>query len=462
MVYDTVLDTITKNNMIEEGDRIIVGLSGGPDSVCLLHVLHRLSLKMNIRVYAVHLNHQIRGLDAHLDALYVSKLCHKLGIACFIRSIDVPKYCSENGLGLEDGARNLRYMIFKEVKDRIGANKIAVGHNKNDQAETVIMRIMRGTGIKGLSGMDYVRSDGVIRPILDLDRSDIESYCKDHSLTPRIDSTNLEAIYSRNKIRLKIIPYMRDEFNENIIDTLVRMSRGMKMDNDYIDSQAQTAYKMSSKKYTNGVYLFTDQVRDQHEAIRSRMVILAIQDILSSVKSFDKKHFDDVLGLLDDSKIDKQIDLPRGLIVYRKKDYLLFTKEALVYEEARYDYEVDNEEEVFVREIGKVFKTRTISIDEFDKDKIKDGIQYIDIDKLKGKLRLRNRYQGDKIRLVGGSKKIKDLFISMKLPKEKRSYVPILLDGDTVVAVCGHRVSVDYKVDEDTKRILEFRLEDKI
>ena len=170
MVYDTVLDTITKNNMIEEGDRIIVGLSGGPDSVCLLHVLHRLSLKMNIRVYAVHLNHQIRGLDAHLDALYVSKLCHKLGIACFIRSIDVPKYCSENGLGLEDGARNLRYMIFKEVKDRIGANKIAVGHNKNDQAETVIMRIMRGTGIKGLSGMDYVRSDGVIRPILDLDR----------------------------------------------------------------------------------------------------------------------------------------------------------------------------------------------------------------------------------------------------------------------------------------------------
>lgn len=255
---------------------------------------------------------------------------------------------------------------------------------------------------------------------------------------------------------------MRDEFNENIIDTLVRMSRGMKMDNDYIDSQAQAAYKMSSKKYTNGVYLFTDQVRDQHEAIRSRMVILAIQDILSSVKSFDKKHFDDVLGLLDDSKIDKQIDLPRGLIVYRKKDYLLFTKEALVYEEARYDYEVDNEEEVFVREIGKVFKTRTISIDEFDKDKIKDGIQYIDIDKLKGKLRLRNRHQGDKIRLVGGSKKIKDLFISMKLPKEKRSYVPILLDGDTVVAVCGHRVSVYYKVDEDTKRILEFRLEDKI
>lgn len=140
----------------------------------------------------------------------------------------------------------------------------------------------------------------------------------------------------------------------------------------------------------------------------------------------------------------------------------MFTKEALVYEEARYDYEVDSEEEVFVREIGKVFKTRTISIDEFDKDKIKDGIQYIDIDKLKGKLRLRNRHQGDKIRLVGGSKKIKDLFISMKLPKEKRSYVPILLDGDTVVAVCGHRVSVDYKVDEDTKRILEFRLEDKI
>lgn len=461
MIYDTVLNTIKKHNMIEEGDRIIVGLSGGPDSVCLLHILHRISLETNIRVYAVHLNHQIRGLDAHLDALYASKLCHKLGIACFIRSIDVPKYCAENGLGLEDGARNLRYKIFREVKDRIGANKIAVGHNKNDQAETVIMRVMRGTGIKGLSGMDYVRSDGIIRPILDLNRSEIEDYCKENLLAPRIDSTNLEPMYSRNKIRLKILPYMRDEFNDNIIDTLVRMSKGMRLDNEYIDIQAKSAYRDSSKKYSNGVYLFVDKIAAQHDAIKLRMVILAIQDTIGSVRSFDKKHFEDVLGLLDESKVDKQINLPRGLITYRKKDYILFTKEVISYEEVSYDYGVIQGEDLHIEEIDKIFKSRLISIDEFDKDNIRDGRQYIDADKLNNKLRLRNRLQGDKIRLVGGSKKIKDLFISIKLPREKRSYVPILFDGDTAVAVCGYRVSVDYKVDEKTTKILEFRIEDK-
>src|SRR3712207_5388336 len=391
MIYDTVLDTIKSNNMIEDGYKIIVGLSGGPDSVCLLHVLHRLSLKMNIRIYAVHINHQIRGLDAHLDALYVSKLCHKLGIACFIRSIDVPQYCKDMGYGLEDGARNIRYKIFKEVKDRLGADKIAVGHNKNDPAETVLMRMMRGTGIKGLSGMDYVRPDGVIRPILDLDRQQIETYCREHGLTPRIDATNLEAIYSRNKIRLKILPYMRNEFNDNIVETLVRMSRGMKIDNDYIEHQAKEAYNRSSKKYTEGVYLFVEEVNKLHQAIKSRMVILAIQDTINSVKSFDKKHFEEILTMLNESKIDKQIDLPRGLIVYRKKDYLLLTKQVISDTDAEYEYEIAEDLDIYIPEIKKVFKSRKLSVGEFDKSSIKDGIQYIDIDKLKNKLRLRNK-----------------------------------------------------------------------
>ncbi|MDV9687848.1 tRNA lysidine(34) synthetase TilS [Clostridioides difficile] len=215
MIFDKVLSTINKHNLIQKGDKIVLGLSGGPDSVCLLHVLNRLKKDFNIEIYAAHLNHQIRGIEAQKDALYVSKLCEDMGIIFFVKSINVPKYCENEGLSLEEGARKLRYEMFYEIKDKIKANKIAIGHNLNDQAETVMMRIMRGTGLKGLKGIDYIRDNCIIRPILDVERSEIEEYCEAYNLNPRIDKTNLENIYTRNKIRLDLLPYMKDNFNSN-------------------------------------------------------------------------------------------------------------------------------------------------------------------------------------------------------------------------------------------------------
>ena len=198
MIFEKTLSTIKKYNLIEKGDKIVLGLSGGPDSVCLLHILNRLREVLDIEVYAAHLNHQIRGLEAQQDALYVSQLCESLGVTFFVKSINVPQYCKDNKLSLEEGARKLRYEMFFEIKESLNANKIAIAHNMNDQAETVLMRMMRGTGLQGLKGIDYIRDGVIIRPILDIERSEIEAYCEEHKLNPRIDSTNLESIYNEN------------------------------------------------------------------------------------------------------------------------------------------------------------------------------------------------------------------------------------------------------------------------
>ena len=184
MIFDKTLSTIHKYNLIEKGDKIVLGLSGGPDSVCLLHILHRLKDVLDIEVYAAHLNHQIRGLEAQKDALYISKLCESMGITFFVKSIDVPQYCKENKLSLEDGARKLRYEMFFEIKESLKADKIAIAHNMNDQAETVLMRMMRGTGLQGLKGIDYIRDGVIIRPILGIERYEIEAYCEQYSLNP--------------------------------------------------------------------------------------------------------------------------------------------------------------------------------------------------------------------------------------------------------------------------------------
>lgn len=459
MIFDRVLETISKNNLIEDNDSIIVAVSGGPDSICLLHILSRISKERNLKLYVAHLNHQIRGLDAYIDALYVMKFCEKLEIPCFIRSIDVPAYCEEHKLGTEDGARILRYELFNEIKKKVGANKVAIGHNKNDQAETVLMRIMRGTGLQGLKGIEYRREDGVIRPILDLSREEIERYCQDNELNPRIDGSNLEPIYSRNKIRLELLPYMKKEFNENIVDTVVRMSRSLKIDGEYISNQVEKEFNRLVKKYSDGTYIFMQDFESIHEAIKSRIVFRAIKETLGNTNSIDKKHILEILDLEKNDKIGKMINLPRGIFAYRKQDYILITKNEIIDESIEYDYEITIGEEIFIPELNKTFKSRIVNKEDFDKNFLKKGIQYVDLGKIKDKLRLRNRRQGDKIRLLGGTKKIKELFIGLKIPKEERNLVPLLIEGDDVVAVCGYRINVNYKVNDYSGKILEFTLE---
>ena len=297
MIIDKVRSTINKYNLLQEGDKVVLGLSGGPDSVCLLHILKQLESEYKICIYAAHLNHQIRGIEAQKDAMYISNLCDSLGVKFFVKSIDVPKYCKENGLSIEEGARKLRYEMFYEIKEKTNSNKIAVGHNINDQVETILMRMMRGTGLQGLKGIDHKRDDVIIRPILDINRSDIEKYCEEHNLNPRIDSTNLENIYTRNKIRLDLIPYMKENFNENIVEAIARMGNNLKSDSDYIEQEALKMFNEVSKTNDDSIEINLDKYSNLHISIKSRIIRSAIKYILGDTNFVDQKHIEDVFEL---------------------------------------------------------------------------------------------------------------------------------------------------------------------
>ena len=455
MIFEKVLSTINKHELIQKGDKIVVGLSGGPDSVCLLHILSRLKDKFDLEIYAAHLNHQIRGIEAQKDAFYISKLCEEMGITFFIKSINVPEYCEKNGVSIEEGARKLRYEMFYEVKNNTRSNKIAIGHNLNDQAETILMRMMRGTGLQGLKGIEYIRDGVIIRPILDIERNDIEEYCKQNNLNPRIDKTNLESIYTRNKIRLELIPYMKDNFNSNIIESIARMGNSLRSDNDYIESESLIKFKEVCDINDDSVEINLKSYINLHNSIKVRILRNAIKHILGDTNFIDQRHIDDIIELEDESKIDKVINLPRGIFVYRKKDSIILTNKEIVIEEIEFCYNIPSNGFIKIKEIDTIIETQVVSINKYKTSKSDKSCKWFDFNKIKGGIVVRNRRSGDKIKLSGGSKKIKDLFIDIKIPKEDRCRIPIIADSQGILSVGNFRNSEDYKIDKETKEVLK-------
>ncbi len=455
MIFEKVLSTINKYNLIENGDKIVLGLSGGPDSVCLLHILYRLKEKLDIEVYAAHLNHQIRGIEAQKDALYITQLCENLGVTSFVKSIDVPKYCKENGLSVEEGARKLRYEMFEEIKQKTKSNKIAIGHNLNDQAETILMRIMRGTGLQGLRGIEYIRDNNIIRPILDIDRKDIEAYCEKYELNPRIDHTNLETIYTRNKIRLELIPYMKDNFNPNVIESIVRMSNSLKTDSDYIQEESEIKFKEVSNLQEDACEIDIQKYSKLHDAIKVRVLRKGIKHILGDTNFVDQKHIEDIMQLEDNKKIDKMITLPRGIFAYRRKNTILLINKEIVNETIEFCYNLPSNGFIKVKELNLVLETQTMNIDRYKSMKLDKKSKGFDFDKVKGGIVVRSRKEGDKIKLSAGSKKIKDLFIDLKIPREERCNVPIIVDEQGILCVGDYKNSENYKIDNSTKEVLK-------
>ena len=223
MLEDKVLNTIKRYEQIKSGDTIVVGVSGGPDSICLLNVLKNLQNELKINIVVAHINHMIRK-EADSETVFVQDFCEQRDIKCFVKKADVLQIAKEKKLGTEEVGRKIRYDFFEEVKNIVGGNKIATAHNANDNAETVLMNFLRGSGSTGLKGIEPIRDNKLIRPIIECTRQEIEQYCNEKGLNPKYDKTNQENIYTRNKIRNIVIPYIKKEFNPNIINTMDRLS----------------------------------------------------------------------------------------------------------------------------------------------------------------------------------------------------------------------------------------------
>lgn len=455
MVEDKVLNTIKKHNLIENGDNILIGVSGGPDSMALLYVLLSIQTEISFSLHIAHVNHGVRGIEADEDEKFVEGISKKLGISFYSKKIDMEGYARENKLSSEDAGRKLRYDFFREVLSSINGGKIAVAHNKNDQAETLIMRFFRGTGLDGLKGMEYKNGD-IIRPLLDVSRDEIEKYILEKNIDTRLDKTNLENIYNRNKIRLELIPYIVDNFNPNIIDTLWRTSRTMSNDSDFLENFSKERYRELVKSQDkNSIILYRQRFYDEHIAIKQRIIRHSIYNLLGTLEGISEIHVRNVLELFERGDTGKSIDLPNSLEVKTSYDDLIFQKKNLDGNK-NYKYSLKLGQSTYVKEWNCIFEMEVFPIEKIQLNFKDRFIKYFDYDKIKGEIYIRNRRLGDTIQPFGmnGNKKLKDLFIDKKVPIDEREKIPIIVDESDIIWVVGVRTSEKYKITSYTKNVL--------
>ncbi len=459
MILDKFTDTINRYNLINKGEGVVVGVSGGPDSLCLLHLLWRIKREYDLRIYVVHLNHQFRGEDADKDAQYVKEFCDGLGIKSYIYSIDIDSYAKDNGITFEEAGRKWRYKLFDDVAKKTNSSKIAVAQNLNDQAETVLMRLMRGSGVEGLAAIDYIRDGRIIRPILDISRNDIENYCKEFDLKPRLDKTNLETIYTRNKIRLELIPYIEKNFNPNIIETLSRSSNIFREDSDFLNKRAQEVFEKISKIDRYNISIDINEFNKEHIALKRRIIRLAIEKIRGNLKDIGMVHIENIIKLCQGGKVGSKIDIIGDIII--KLGYNTIDFQDKKSENKRkvedFQYPIQLNEKNYIEDIDGLIEVSIISKEDIDYNNKDKCTIYIDKNKVKGNLYIRNRRNGDKFSPIGmkGNKKLKDFFIDLKVPRELRNKIPILCDDYNIIWIVGYRMSGLYKIDNNTEEVYQ-------
>lgn len=325
-IENKVLDTINKYNLIQENDKIIVAVSGGPDSMCLLNLLYNFKIK-NIKkyeLYVAHVNHCIRE-DAIEDEKYVEEYCKKREIPCYIKRIDVNNLAINNKKGLEETGRKVRYDFFEELYTDLKANKIAIAHNNNDNAETVLMNIIRGTGIVGLNGIVPIRNNKYIRPIIECDRPQIEEYCKINNIIPRIDITNKQNDYTRNKIRNICIPYIKEELNSNIVNNLKRLSEIAREENYFINKIIEENYnKIKIEEKENTVIIDLKKFNELDIFIRKKMVFYIIGLLLGSPTGISKIHIEDIIEMCEKNIGNKYLKPNKSIKVLLKSKKIFY------------------------------------------------------------------------------------------------------------------------------------------
>lgn len=315
-------------NLIQDGDKIVLGVSGGPDSMCMLDMMRELKEEKNINfeIYVAHVNHMIRE-EAIDDEKYVQNYCLKHNIEFFVKRADVQKIANDKKIGTEEAGRKVRYDFFEEVLQKTGSNKIAIAHNKNDKIETIIMHLLRGSGLSGLKGIDAIRDNKYIRPLIECERQEIEQYCEDRKLQPRIDKTNFENEYTRNKIRNIVIPYIKKEFNPNIIQTLSRLSEVATDESNYIDLQTQKIYnKLLIEKSDKQIILKLKEFNQQENVIQKRLVLKTIKELNGSTDRIEKIHIEDIIKLCTNNVGNKYLTPNKNLKVLVKDKKIFFIK----------------------------------------------------------------------------------------------------------------------------------------
>lgn len=333
MFKENILKTIQKYNLIQNGDKVVVGLSGGPDSISLINVLNEIrneeTYELKFDLIAAHINHNIRE-EAKSDEDFVVKYCKEKNIEIHVLSIDINKKAKEEKKGTEEAGRNARYKFFEEILIKTKANKIATAHTANDNAETVLMNIIRGSGTSGLKGIRPIRENKFIRPLIETTREEIEKYCDEYKLNPRIDKTNFENEYTRNRTRNMLIPFIKENFNPNIIMTINRLSDIINEENEYLEKLTKQKYKEIVIEENIGKQIVLDLrlFNKQDLVIKKRLILHTVNILQGTTQGLGKVHIDDIIKLCGNNLGNKYLTPNKNikvLIKNKKIYYSLFT-----------------------------------------------------------------------------------------------------------------------------------------
>lgn len=469
-----VLQFIREQGLIEGEEVLLVGVSGGPDSVCLLHILSLLEETLGASLHIAHLDHMLRGADSAADSRYVSDLAQRLGIPVTVERRDVGAYQQEHRLSLEEAARKVRYDFYCEVAESIGAKRIALGHTKDDQVETILMHMVRGTGLAGLRGMQPVTTwQGrggtllLVRPLLEVTRVEIEEYCRAHELKPRRDVSNYSPAFLRNRLRYELVPLL-ESYNRNISGALLRTARTAADDLSFLEEHVSVAWSQVVTEQPNGLLLNSEALLSLHPSLQRHLLRRVLGQILGELTDIQLIHIEKMMDALS-KPAGRRLSLPRGLVFHvgyhtclvarGDQDTCPFTP---LEGEHRLNVPGDTvlpgwSVRANITTPGRGaegFSERSIGVRRADR-------ACLDLDESGTDLVVRGRKAGDRFQPLGMAelKKLQDFMVDSKIPRAWRDRVPLVCSPEGIVWVVGWRIAERVKVKDSTKRVLYLEFE---
>lgn len=465
---EQMLETLRRYRMLELGEGVVVGVSGGPDSLALLHALLSLREEWQLRLVAVHVHHGLRGAEADGDADFVKGFCMSHEIPFYLFEMDIPAMAEASGASFEMEGRTARYEAFERVAAEEGCSKIAVAQNMNDQCETLLMRLFRGTGLKGLGGIKPVREGRIIRPLLEVSRAEIEAYCSAQGLVPRMDPTNAQPAYARNRIRLEVLPYLEAHFNPQVIQALSRTAAVLREDEALLERVALEALetrrlKSDGNGLEEGCGMDLNRFESLEPALQKRLVRQLAGEASGGVlTNFNQVHTEAVLELVSSREGSKVIRA--GALEVRRVYDALWMRMA---DDSSREMKMDAgavqglsgveagwliQVEMLTRDQWLAIRSQGHSGEAMDLEK--PGIA-VDLEKIQGRLHVRQRMPGDRFRPFGMkvSKKLKRFMIDEKIPEALRHKIPLICDENRIIWVYGYRMSEDVRVGPESVKI---------
>ncbi|GMW04875.1 MAG: tRNA(Ile)-lysidine synthase [Dehalococcoides mccartyi] len=461
---------IKQQGMVSDGDEILLAVSGGPDSVCMLYIMHKLSREMGFSLRLAHLNHGLRGEESERDAAYVTELAAALGVPLCHQKVSVKAYQAEHHLSTEEAAREMRYAFLCRTAAKYGSAAVAVGHTTDDNIETVMLHLVRGSGTRGLQGLRpvlnrTVAGEGclrVIRPLLGLSRAETQSYCREAGLSPVQDVTNQSTDLLRNRIRLEVLPMLRGinpAFEETILRTAFIAGEEMAL-LDEVTSQMKAELVI---RQDNVLMIEKIEMQRLHPALKRNLLRQMLEELLGGLKDIEARHIESIIQTLD-KPAGRRIDLPYKLVFQVDYEHYLLgweIDELCPYPPFQGEYRLGVGTETILD--GWTVKTEVLPSPVGLDLSESTLVAYLDMDKAGSDLAVRTRTEGDQFQPLGmdEAKSLKEFMIDNKIPRSWRARVPLLFSGEEILWLVGYRIGGSAKVDENTRRVLrvEFKLQ---